>query len=465
MESLGTILRRIAARQTWTITESDTDGSLGNQTAQPRESCAICSGVGWVTRHAPIGHPDFGSVFPCECQVSPADRSSRIGALERYSNLGPLRRCVFVATSSEQFLTNTADIAAFNDAYQAAQEYADNPVGWISFAGPSGSGKTWLAAAIANHQIELERSVLFVTAADLLDYLRSGFDDDVEHSFVDLYEQVRDAQLLVLDDLPTRPTSPWGNDKLFQLLAHRHASRLPTVVTLRGDLNRLEEFLRTRLDTPDEFARLFVLRRTDKSNSMAIGSIPHGMRSRMTFDSFTNPRDRRGLDTDQVASLLFAHSNMQMWTSDPTQWKLLTGPAGVGKTHLAVAAASEREKSGDTVFFSTVPDLLDHLRSAYAPDNPMIPEDLLEAIKTSDLLVLDDFGAERSTDFAEDKLFQVINYRYEERLPTIITTSLDFGKIEASRPRIASRLADRQVVSRIPMSGNDYRKGPTRMRG
>ena len=86
----------------------------------------------------------------------------------------------------------------------------------------------------------LGQPALFVTAADLLDYLRGGFDDDEELTFVDLFEQVRNAPLLILDDLPTNPATPWGQDRLFQLLAHRHSSRLPTVITLRGDPDRAD---------------------------------------------------------------------------------------------------------------------------------------------------------------------------------------------------------------------------------
>ena len=461
MESLGAILRRIAARETWTTTDSGTDDYLGRgTTSESTESCEICKGIGWVKRDVPVGHPEFGRPFPCHCQSSRIDVNERIEALERYSNLGPLRRCTFASSRPEQFIDSPAERAAFDRAFEAARDYADEPHGWITFTGPSGSGKTWLAVAIANRQIEVERPALFVTAADLLDYLRGGFDPGIEDSFIDLYGQVREAPLLVLDDLPTRPATPWGHDRLLQLLAYRHAARMPTVVTLRGDFAHLEEFLRTRLDTVDGFARTFALKRAEAGLGISFGSIPNGMRHRMTISSF-NPAGRGGLDEDQHSSLTFAYRNMELWAHNPAEWRLLTGPVGVGKTHLAVAAALMREETGDTVFFSTVADLLDHLRAAYAPDNPTLPEDLLERIKTVDLLVLDDFGSERSTPFAEDKLFQIINYRYEERLPTIITTSLDFRDIENSRPRIASRLEDREVVLRVPMYGLDYRKGTT----
>ena len=363
------------------------------------------------------------------------------------------------AADPNRFIDNPATRNAFRDALDASVEYAEAPAGWLTFAGPSGSGKTYLAAAIANRQIELGNAALFVTAADLLDYLRGGFDDDEELNFVDLFEQVRNAPLLVLDDLPTSPSTPWGQERLFQLLAHRHSTRLCTVITLRGDPDRADEFLRTRLESVDGFARMHRLGRPGQSLFNMAGEIPPNMRRRMTFDAF-HPDGNGQLNRDQAAALAGAHAYIKNWASQeqPIGWLSLTGPFGVGKTHLAVAAATERENRGDDVFFATVADLLDYLRAAFAPDSPIAHDDLLNRIRMADLLVLDDMGAERSTPFAEDKLFQIINFRYEERLPTVITTSHRLSDIAVSRPRIASRLQDKLVVTILPLEGPDYRQ-------
>ena len=207
-------------------------------------------------RRAPVDSPDYGQILPCRCQESAADRDCRTAALERYSNLGPLRRATFDAANPGGPATDPAGGKAFAAALDIARQYAERPDGWLTFAGPSGSGKTWLAAAIANHSVRAGRPALFITAADLLDYLRGAFDDDAETPFVDLFEQVRGAELLALDDLPTRPATPWGQERLTQLLAWRHSARLPTVITLRGDPNRLDDFLLTRLESADGFGRI-----------------------------------------------------------------------------------------------------------------------------------------------------------------------------------------------------------------
>ncbi len=465
MESLGTILRRIAARGTWRVTDGDTDAYHGTPTRVETETaisgCGICAGTGWLASPAPVEHPHFGKVEPCECQGLYADRERRMSALERYSNLGALLQSTFSNADPNGPGGHASKTPAYRNALDTATEYAEGPEGWITFVGPSGSGKTYLAAAIVNRRIVDGKAALFITSTDLLDYLRGGFDDDAELGFADLFEQVREAELLALDDLPSRPSSPWGQERLFQLLAWRHSQRLPTVITLRGDPNHLDEFLRTRLESADGFGRLCRLGRVGATSGRSVGAIPPNMRARMTFDAF-KPDGNGGLAEHEERSLRSAKSYVQRWAQNPDGWLSLHGPYGVGKTHLAVAAAAEREDQGEEVFFATVADLLDYLRATFAPDSPVTHDDLLDRIKTVDVLVLDDMGAERSTPFAEDKLFQIMGYRYEERLPTIITTSHQIESIAATRPRIASRLQDPLVVTEWPIEAPDYRQGGRR---
>ena len=425
------------------------------------EGCERCGGAGWVTRRVHVANPDFGKVFPCHCQELDVDRRQRVEALERYSNLGSLRLATFENAVPDGLSEETAARQAFRNALAAASSYSENPEGWLTLVGPSGSGKTYLAAAIANRRIELGSPALFITAADLIDYLRSGFDDDADQPFVDLFEQVRSTPLLVLDDLPTRPSTPWTQERLFQLLASRHAARRPTVVTLRGDPNRLDDFLRTRLESPDGFGQVHRLGRVGGTTGRSIGTIPPNMRARMTFTAF-DPAGNGRLTDYQQRSLRAAKSYVQRWSNSPDGWLSLHGPYGVGKTHLAIAAAAEREDRGDEVFFATVADLLDYLRATFAPDSEVSHDDLLDRIRNADVLVLDDMGAERSTPFAEDKLFQIVGYRYEERLPTIITTSQQIEAIASARPRIASRLQDPLVVTEMPMEAPDFRRGGLR---
>ena len=104
--------------------------------------------------------------------------------------------------------------------------------------------------------------------------------------------------------------------------------------------------------------------------------------------------------------------------------------------------------------------MLDQLRGTFSEDSPIAHADMIQRIKTSQLLVLDDMGSERHTPFVEDKLFQIVNYRYEERLPTIVTTSALPAELDNMRPRIASRLLDSMVVTMMVIEGPDYRRRP-----
>ena len=253
--------------------------------------------------------------------------------------------------------------------------------------------------------------------------------------------------------------SRWGQDRLLQLLAHRHSARLPTVITVRGSLDQADDFLRTRINTADGFSKLYSLGSAINVAMRKLGEIPAAMADRMTFDSFRT--DGGGIFTpEQTAAFVGAHAYVNRWAraERPNGWLMLMGPYGVGKTHLAVAAAVMRRNRGDDVYFSTVANLLDHLRAAYSPDSAVAHADLLMRISSAQLLVLDDMGAERNTPFAEDKLFQIVNHRYEERLPTIITTSNRLSEIDTARPRIASRLLDKMVVTVMPLQGPDYRR-------
>ena len=181
----------------------------------------------------------------------------------------------------------------------------------------------------------------------------------------------------------------------------------------------------------------------------------------MTFANF-DPNGNTQLTEHQQRSLASAKAYVQRWTLNPSGWLGLYGTYGVGKTHLAVAAAIERNDRGDDVFFCTIPDLLDHLRASPDRDNWLRQFDLLERLKAIDILILDEMKSRSGGPSAEDKLFQIINYRYEERLPTIITSAYMVEEIAVIRPEVASRLQDRLVVAELLIDAPDYRQGGTR---
>ena len=140
----------------------------------------------------------------------------------------------------------------------------------------------------------------------------------------------------------------------------------------------------------------------------------------------------------------------------PQGWLVLFGNYGVGKTHLAAAIANYALKRQMQVLFTIVPDLLDHLRSTFGPSSEIQYDDRFELIRTVPLLILDDLGTENTTPWAREKLFQIMNYRYNDALPTVITSN---RKPEDIDPRIFSRMSDRALCEEhIIIDANDYRR-------
>ena len=402
-----------------------------------------------------MGHPDFGEAFPCRCQQQSAPQS-RGDALRRYSNLGALRSLSLENTIPDGILPDAAGKRMFREALAAAVAFAEQPAGWLVFTGPSGSGKTHLAVAIANRCIDLGLPAYFIMAADLLDHLRATYAPDSDISYDELFEQVRNAPILVLDDLSAQFSTPWAQEKLFQIISHRFNESLPTIITVRGPLERLDEGLRTRMESHSGFSKIYRLGEHNSRLARRIGTIPEDMQRRMTFENF-DVYGRVDTDAPGRESLVRAWQAATNFAANPHCWLLLTGPRGCGKTHLAAAIVGESERQGRPAFYAFVPSLLDHLRGTFSPDSPIAYDELFEQVKTVPLLVLDDLGTESSTPWAEEKLYQVVVYRYDAGLPTVITSVFNVQELEAMKPRIGSRLVDGATVDWHPITAPNYR--------
>jgi DNA replication protein DnaC len=160
-----------------------------------------------------------------------------------------------------------------------------------------------------------------------------------------------------------------------------------------------------------------------------------------------------------------AKSIAEAYARDPRGWLVFSGNCGTGKTHLAAGIANDyMERSGRTVIFAVVPDLLDHLRATFDPARGISYDERFTQIRDSYLLVLDDIGTENATPWAREKLYQIINHRYNQELPTIFTTNQPNIAIDE---RILSRMLDTTLSRRINLTGEDFRRrgDPTYVRG
>jgi DNA replication protein DnaC len=157
-----------------------------------------------------------------------------------------------------------------------------------------------------------------------------------------------------------------------------------------------------------------------------------------------------------VSGVRRAYIRSVEYAKRPQGWLVLFGNYGAGKTHLAAAIANHALRRQVNVLFAIVPDLLDHLRSTFGPSSEVEYDERFEMIRTVPLLILDDLGTENTTPWAREKLFQIMNYRYNDALPTVITSN---RKPEDIDPRIFSRMSDRALCEEhIIIDAADYRR-------
>ncbi len=273
------------------------------------------------------------------------------------------------------------------------------------------------------------------------------------------FDTVRNAPLLVLDDLGTQSSTEWAKEKLFQIFNHRYNARMPTGVTSNLELEAMDARIRSRFSDPD-LVQVCTLLATDyrgvDSGQVGYDLSTLPLHGDQLFETF-GLRDNE-LSGEQVESLRQALTFARNYAADPEDWLVLTGGYGCGKTHLAAAVANARMGQGYSVLFVVVPDLLDHLRATYSPDSHVSYDERLDQVRTAPLLILDDLGTHSATPWAQEKLYQVFNYRYNARLPTVITVADGVSVNE----RLKSRLFDRRRCINLRIDAPSYRGSETR---
>jgi DNA replication protein DnaC len=133
------------------------------------------------------------------------------------------------------------------------------------------------------------------------------------------------------------------------------------------------------------------------------------------------------------------------------------GPAGVGKTHLAVSIIRDLSEKGFAAVFYEFGSLLKEIQDSYNPISKSSELKVLAPVYQADVLVLDELGATVPTDWVRDTMYQIINKRYNDNKLTIFTTNYRDKDLEE---RITYRLRSRlyEMCTNVVIDGEDYRR-------
>ena len=166
---------------------------------------------------------------------------------------------------------------------------------------------------------------------------------------------------------------------------------------------------------------------------------------RATFDGFSAAP---GTEKALAAAREFAET----FAREAEDGLLVRGPTGAGKTHLAAAVAMTLLRRGFSVSFWNVPLLLDALR----PGGDKPDAEIMARARRVDLLILDDLGTEKATEWAQERLYVLTEYRYEDARPLIVTTNASLRELqELLSPKTVSRLAE--MTRGVTLDAPDYR--------
>lgn len=187
--------------------------------------CDRCDGYGRLGY--PYGHPLFGHTVPCpKCNKAAIDAACGLAPHEREVNLSKL------------ILKDRPGAQAMK---RAGERFIKEPYGFLSVFGPCGNAKTILLQSIVNACIERGIEARYLTAHELLDYLREAFDTKVLETDIGRIRRLAQVQVLCIDELDKAKNTEWAADMQQHLIneRYRNAHVLGTVFAWNGNLRTL----------------------------------------------------------------------------------------------------------------------------------------------------------------------------------------------------------------------------------
>ncbi len=443
-----------------------------------KPDCPYCAGVGYVRWDVPVGHPKFGKIDLCVCRTSDVANTAR-NRLYELSSLEPLTHLNFenyYVAGNPKAKNAITQIEKDSREYtkSTCEEFARNLSGWILLEGSYGSGKTHLAAAIANEAVSRGVPTLFITVPDLLDSLRFSYNSP-ETTFETRFEDIRSADLLIMDDFGTQNATGWAQEKLFQIMNYRYIHKLPTVITTNLALDEIEGRIRSRLQDDELVKHIRILtldyRHPEATSNPGLSMLSMREIKEMTFKNWQDRKSELGQEAvtvmtterkgssghtikdkeivrekitlEQLKGLEEAHDSSAKFSDEPHGWLVFLGPSHCGKTHLAAAIGNYRMGMGGQAIMADISVLLDYFKETFRPNPDVSFDRRFYEIRTAPLLILDGFKeSNMNSNWSEDKLYQILNFRYYEALPTVITSSLDPDAFSKNHPSLWNKILD-----------------------
>lgn len=171
---------------------------------------------------------------------------------------------------------------------------------------------------------------------------------------------------------------------------------------------------------------------------------------------FEGLRSVRLEDCLQVPGAGPALAAVRRFAADPRGWLYLHGPVGDGKTTLLAGAVNALRARGVEAVFAVVPELLDWLKATFDPASGRSFDEDWAYIRAVEVLALDDLGTENATEWARERIYELFNWRYRQRLPTLVTSNLPPDGL--ADPRLASRFGDVMLCEAVHCGPHDVRK-------
>jgi DNA replication protein DnaC len=194
------------------------------------------------------------------------------------------------------------------------------------------------------------------------------------------------------------------------------------------------------------------------ATSLSKYSSANGIAKTQTFENFA----------DYDGGLHRCKQAAQAFATHPQGWLTITGKFGNGKSHLCAAVYNHLQTTNRAAIFVTMPDLAASIRECFSASNMSVvnaeveqnAEARIQVYRKSPILILDDFGAEKTSEWVDELAFRILDYRYRMSLPTMITSNRPLAKTE---PRLASRLSDARFIL-IENTAGDFRRLPPSQR-